>query len=124
MAVNYAATVKTARMTATRDAVADGTLEIQDVGGVALAIFGLVLSGGTVTGDAWTLEFDAATVAAVAGSNTAATQAVIKTAGGAAVITGLTVGVAAATPDVVLDSANITTGQNVTLSSAVIQHAA
>lgn len=128
MAVIYSAAIKTARITASRDAVADGSLEIQDAGGNPLAVFGLSVSGGTIAGDTWTLTFDAATVAAGAGDSTPATQAVIKNSGGVAQITGLTVGVATGVPetepDITLDAATITAGQNVTLSAATIQHAA
>jgi len=107
-------------MTATRDQVADGTLEIGTAGMAAvLATFGLSATGGSVATDTWTLAFDAGTVAA-SGSGTAA-AAQIKTFGGTAVITGLTVGTSAA--DIILDSVSITSGQNVTLSSATIQHA-
>lgn len=120
MAVTYATAVKTARITATRDQVADGTLEIGTTGmGAVLATFGLSASGGTVSGAVWTLVFDASTVAA-SGTGTAA-AAQIKTSGGTAVITGLTVGTSGS--DINLDSTSITSGQNVTLSSATITHA-
>lgn len=129
MAVNYVMAVKTARMTATRDAMANGTLEIQSAAGAALVVFGLNASGGTVTNDIWNLVFDSTTVAAVAGTNTVATQAVLKNAGGTVLVSGLTVGVATGDPetepDITLDATAITAGQNVTLSStAPIQHAA
>lgn len=121
MPVTYAAAVKTARMTATRDQVANGTLQIGTAGmAVVLAEFGLSASGGIIEGDLWTLELDAATVAAV-GSGTAA-AARIRNAGGTALVTGLTVGLSGA--DVILDSVQITAGQNVELTSAAIQHAA
>lgn len=122
MAVTYTAAVKTPRITATRDYFANGTLEIQDGGGAPLVIFGLSASGGTIATDTWTLVFDATTVAATAGAPTVATQAVIKNSVGTVGISGLTVGTAAS--DIILDSTSITLGQNVTLSSATIQHAA
>lgn len=129
MAVNYTTAVKTARITATRDYFANGTLEIQDGAGNPLVVFGLSVSGGTIAGDTWTLVFDATTVAASAGSNTVATQAVIKNSGGTVGVSGLTVGVAtgvpATEPDVTLNATAITTGQNVTISTtAPLQHAA
>jgi hypothetical protein len=120
MAVTYDATVKTARITATRDAVANGTLEIGTAGMAAvLATFGLSATGGTVSGSVWTLAFDASTVAAAAAGTAAAAR--IKEAGGTARITGLTVGTSGS--DINLDNTNIANGQNVTLSSATITHA-
>lgn len=119
MPVTYAASTKTARMTATRDEVANGTLEILTAANAVLATFGLDAAGGTISGSVWTLVFDASTVAA-SGSGTPA-KAQIKTSGGVVKITGLTVGTTGT--DIVLDSASITSGQNVTLSSATITHA-
>lgn len=128
MSVNYATAVKTARVTATRDYFANGTLEIQAAGGAVLAAFGLSATGGTISGDTWTLVLDAATVVATGGAPTDATQAVIKNEAGVVGISGLTVGVATGVPetepDVTLDNVSINTGQNVTLSSLTIQHAA
>lgn len=120
MAVNYAVSVKTPRITATRDHFANGTLEILTAADVVLVVFGLDATGGSIATDTWTLAFDAATVAAVA-SGTAA-KAQIKTAGGVANLTGLTVATTGA--DINLDNVNINSGQNVTLNSASIQHAA
>jgi hypothetical protein len=120
MAVNYATAVKTARITATRDNVAAGTLEIGTAGmGSVLATFTLSGTGGTVSGAVWTLAFNASTVTAGATGTAAAAQ--IKTSGGVANITGLTVGTSGT--DIILDNASITSGQSVTLSSATITHA-
>lgn len=123
MSVTYATAVKTSRMTATRDAVANGTLELLSAGDVVLAIFGLSASGGTVTNGVWTLAFDASTVQGETGAagGVDATKAQIKNSGGTAVITGLTVGTSGT--DIVLDNNNIDEGQNITLSSATITHA-
>jgi len=119
--MNYATAVKTARMTATRDQVASGTLEIGTAGMASvLATFTLSASGGSVSTDTWTLAFTASTVAA--GNTGTAAAAQIKTSGGTAVITGLTVGQGSG--DISLDNTSIASGQNVTLSSATIQHAA
>lgn len=120
MAVTYAAAVKTARMTATRDEVANGTLEIMTAADAVLATFGLNAAGGTIASDVWTLVFDSSTVAG--GATGTAAKAQIKTSGGTAVITGLTVSTSGA--DINLDSVSINSGQNVTLSSATITHAA
>jgi hypothetical protein len=119
MAVTYNVAVKTDRITATRDYFADGTLEIQTSADAVLATFALSASGGTISTDTWTLVFDAGTVAAT-GTGTAA-KAVIKNSAAAAHLTGLTVGTAAT--DIILDSVSITSGQDVTLSSATLQHA-
>jgi hypothetical protein len=119
MGVTYTTAVKTARMTATRDHFADGTLEIGTTGMAAvLATFGLAANGGSVANGVWTLAFDAGTVQA-SGTGTAA-AARLKTSGGTANLTGLTVGTSGS--DINLDSTNITAGQNVTLSSGTITH--
>jgi hypothetical protein len=120
MPVTYTNALKVVRMTATRDAFANGSLEIQTAGGVALAVFTLSATGGTVAGaGVWTLAFVASTVAAVAAG--VATQAVIKNSGGTANLTGLTVNTTGA--DINLNNTNIAAGQNVTLTSAIITHA-
>lgn len=123
MAVTYTNAVKTARITATRDHFANGTLEILAANDTVLAIFGLSASGGTIATDTWTLVFDNATVTgeAGAGAGTAAAKAQIKTSGGTADLTGLTVGTSGA--DINLNNTSIANGQNVTLSSATLQHA-
>lgn len=115
--------VKTARMTATRDHFANGTLELLSAADAVLAIFGLEADGGDIANDIWTLQFDASTVVAGAGTATAATKAQIKTSGGTARLTGLTVGITPGATDIVLNSNLITAGQDVTLSSATVQHA-
>lgn len=119
MAVTYNVAVKTDRMTATRDYFADGTLEIQDSGGTALATFALTLAGGSVATDTWTLAFDATTV--TAGATGTASQAVVKNSAAAAHLTGLTVATSGA--DVTIDNTSIESGQSVAISSATIQHA-
>lgn len=119
MAVIYSTAAKTARMTATRDYHANGTLEILTAADAVLATFGLDTDGGDIADDVWTLVFDSSTVEAT-GSGTAA-KAQIKNSGGTAGITGLTVGTSGA--DITLDSVSITTGQDITLSSATITHA-
>lgn len=119
----YALPVKTARMTATRDQVANGTLQIGTAGmAVVLAEFGLSTAGGTIAGDTWTLELDATTVDAI-GSGTAA-AARVRDSGGVARITGLTVGLTGSGADMQLDAVTITAGQDVILTGATIQHAA
>lgn len=120
MAVTYATAVKTARMTATRDAMADGTLQILTSADAVLVTYGLSATGGTISGAVWTLVLDATTVAASA-TGTAA-KARIRNSGNADMVTGLTVGTSGT--DIVLDNLSINSGQNVTLNSATITHAA
>jgi hypothetical protein len=125
MAVTYATAVKTARITATRDHFANGTLEILAANDTVLAIFGLSATGGSISGAVWTLAFDASPVAgeAGAGAGTDATKAQIKTSGASANLTGLTVGLVGSGADIELDNVNIASGQNVGLSSGTITHA-
>lgn len=125
MPPTYDTTLKAARMTATRDVVADGTLEILDAGGNVLASFGLSATGGTVTGDTWTLAFETATApgSAAAGSGTNATAARIKDGSGAVRITGLTVGLTGSGADLEFDNVNIAEGQDVTLTGGTFTHA-
>ena len=119
MAVTYSTLMKTDRMTATRDYLADGDLQIMTAADAVLVTCELTAGGGTVTGDTWTLAFTNSTVAA--GAAGTAAKAKIRTSGSVDGITTLTVGTAAT--DIILDNTSIANGQNVTLSSATIQHA-
>ena len=121
MALTYDNLVKTSRMAATRDEFVNGSLEIQDADGVALAIFTLSGTAGTVSTDIWTLEFVDTTVSAAASGT--ATQSVLKDAGGVVRLSGLVAGLEAPA-DVILDNTSINAGQDVNLSVAQIQHAA
>ena len=118
MALAYNVAVKTARMTATRDHFASGSLEIRD-GSTVLASFTLTSTGGSVSGDTWSLAFDASTVQAT-GTGTA-DNAVVKTSGNADHLTGITVATSGAMLNI--DNTSINSGQNVTITSAQIQHA-
>lgn len=127
MAVTYSATVKTARMTAVRDAIdaggAAGKLEICSAGYASvLATVTLGYSGastGTVSGSVLTLAGFPRSDTSADATGTAA-EARIRTSANADVITGLTVGTSAT--DVILDSTSITSGQTVTISSATFTH--
>jgi hypothetical protein len=119
MSVIYDTATKTARMTATRDVYANGTLEILTAADAVIVTFGLSAGGGSISGAVWTLAFDASTVAASA-SGTAA-KAQIKTAGGTAGITGLTVGTSGS--DIIVSNTNIAASQDVDVTSATITHA-
>lgn len=125
MAVTYTTAVKTARMTAVRDAidagVGAGTLEIGTAGMAAvLATIQLVEPCGTIAGTVLTLDFDP-DISAVAAAGGTAAAAQIKDGGGVAVITGLTVGTSGT--DIILDSVSITAGQTVTITAGTITHA-
>lgn len=120
MSVIYDNTIKAARMTATRDQFADGTLELMAANDTVLAIFTFSATGGTVADDVWTMAFVASTVTgeAGAGTGTIATKAQLKTSGGNARLTGLEVGT-----DITIDNDSIAENQDVTINSATITHA-
>ncbi|MER9691980.1 hypothetical protein NKJ16_08580 [Mesorhizobium sp. M0179] len=120
MSVILHSTIKLAVMTAIRDAVADGSLEILDAANVVLVTFGLSFDGGGVSGSVWTLAFDSSTASAVAAGT--AVKAQVKNSTGQAKITGLTVGTAAT--DIVLSGTSIALAQNVTLTNGTITHPA
>lgn len=126
MAVTYATSVKTARMTAVRDAidagVGAGTLEIGTTAmGTVLAVFQLVEPCGTVSGAVLTLDFDPDISDVSADATGTAAAAQIKDGSGVAIITGLTVGTSGT--DIILDSTSITAGQTVTLTTGTLTHA-
>lgn len=128
MPVIYDDTVKAARLTATRDIFAEGTIEIQAANDAVLAIFTLSETGGDVSDDVWTLTFGAGSDAGqtvqgetAASTGTNATKARIKTEGGTARLTGLTVGVGSG--DIQLNNVSIADGQDVSLTAATITHA-
>lgn len=120
MPATYAASVKNARMTAVRDACADGTIELLTAANAVVVTHGLSTTGGTVTGGVWTLALDAASVAAAATG--VVTQARIKSAGGTVMVDGLTVGTSGA--DVTIQNTSVNTGQQVSISAFTVTHAA
>ena len=120
MPINWVTVVKTASMTAKRDTVANGTLEIRNSADAVLVTYGLSASAGSVTGDTWTLALDSATVAASAAGTAA--KAVLKNSAGTVRGDGLTVGTAGA--NIILNNTSIALAQNVTITSATVQHAA
>lgn len=117
----YATPVKTARMTATRDEVSGGTLEVRTSADAVLVTYDLTAVGGTVTTDTWTLAFANNTIAATGTGD--ANNIVIKNSGGAVMISGLTVGLAGSGANAIMDNLSVTTSQQVTITSATIQHA-
>lgn len=120
--ITYSTEVKTARMTATRDEVAGGTIEIRDSTDAVLVVYDLTTEGGTVTGDTWSVGVDASGVAATASGT--ADHAVIKDATDAIQITGLDVGISESGAIVIIDSLSISEGQTITFVSGSIQHGA
>ena len=121
MPLTYSVDAKNARMTATRDACADGTLEILTSADAVLASIGLSTAGGTVAGGVWTLAFDGPATASSTGT---ATKARIKNSSGTVVGSGLTVSAVGGSGEIKLDSTSITTGQTLTVSTMTIAHPA
>ena len=129
MAVTYTTAVKTARMTAVRDAWgASAKLEILD-GATIVAGFTLSATVGdsAVANGVITLKFTgnsaSQTVAALASANPP-TSARIRTSGNTDIITGLSVSTTGGGGDIQLNSTNIGVGANVSITAASITHAA
>lgn len=122
MAVVYPNSVKASRMQAVVDDIGTaGVLEIGTTGmATVLATFNLANPAGTVSSDVLTLATFPQTIQATATGTAAAAR--IRTGASADIVTGLTVGTSGT--DVVVDNTSIATGQDVTLSSATITHAA
>lgn len=127
MAVTYTTAVKTARMTAVRDAWgASAKLEILHSDGTTiLATFTLSATVGdsTVTSGAITIKFtgNSASQSVTAAASGTATTARIRTSGNTDIITGLTCG--AGSGEVNLSTTTIGSGATVTISSGTITHA-
>lgn len=124
MAITLSAAARTAIMTALRDTVPGGTLELLSAGSAVLAIFTLSTPAGSVAGDVWTLAFTSTstTGTAAAASGTVATTARFKNAAAAVTLSGLTVSLTAGSGDVKLDNTSISTGQTVTISSGTVTY--
>jgi hypothetical protein len=126
MAVTYPNNVKVARMTAVRDLIDAGSgagrLEIGTTAmGSVLATVTLGDPSGTIAGaGVLTLSGFPRSDTAADASGTAAAARIVDS-DGTTVISGLTVG--ASGTDVILDSVSITSGQTVTINSAVFTHA-
>jgi hypothetical protein len=122
MAVNYTTAVKNSRMSAVVTAIgAAGVLEIGTTGmALILATVPLANPAGTVAGGVMTFTMPR-TDASADGTGTAAAARIRTATGGTDIVTGLTVGLAAA--DIIVDSVNFTTGQQFTVQSANITHA-
>lgn len=127
MAVIYASSLRTTRMTAVKDAIdagsGAGTIEIGTTGmALVLATITLADPCGSVSGDVLTLTMPKSDTSADAGAPDTAAAARIKDSDGNIVVSGLTVGLSGASPNVVLDSTSITAGQTVTLTAATLTH--
>lgn len=118
----YANALKTSRMQAVRDAInagaGAGVLQIGTAGMAAVLVSIPLTDPVTVSGSVLTLLAAPATVEAT-GTGTAA-AARVRDSNGTDVRTGMSVGTSAA--DVVLDSTNVTTGQDITVATATITH--
>lgn len=140
MAVNYSATLKTARMqdvadliasktiaaatgTATAGSLVIGTSALSGATGV-LATIPLSATPGTVSGNVFTLSGTPLSAAATA-SGTAA-LAEFRNNAGAVIVSGLTVGGTAegtaSGKDVVLAASTISSGQTVNVTSGTLTH--
>lgn len=123
-APTYIASVKEARMTATRDAVASGSIDLLDATSNVLASVSLTVAAGTVTGDTWTLAFDGTgTGTAAAGTGTTATSARINDSVGTPTITNLSVGATGSGAAVTLNNTSIAENQTVEFTGGTITHA-
>lgn len=125
MSVIYGAQTRTDRMNAVKDSIdrgaAAGYIEI-GTAGMALVLATITLADpcGSVSGDVLTFTMPKSDTSADAGAPSTAAAARIKDSDGNIVVSGLTVGLAAA--DIILDSVSITAGQTVTLTAASLTH--
>lgn len=124
MPATYSTAVKSARMTAVRDAIDGGTgpgvIEIGTAGmAVVLAIVTLEEPCGSVAGPVLTLAgMPHAAVSALASGVPA--EARIRDGSGTDIVAGLTVGLADA--DLLVDAEYVTAGQGVIVGGAAITH--
>ena len=125
MAVTYTNAVKIARMNAVITLIDVGSgseLVIMESDDTVVANIPLADPCAPGAAGAGVITFTATNMSDTnAPASGTAAKAEINDGNGLAVITGLTVGVAA--EDIVLDSVSITAGQTVTISSATITHA-
>jgi hypothetical protein len=123
MAVVYNATVKNDRMDVVAAAMNAGSgAAVLQIGTAAMAavLASVPLTDPvTVTADALNLLPGGASTIAASGTGTAA-AARVRDSDGNDIVTGLTVGLSAS--NVILDSVNVTSGQDVTINTGVITH--
>lgn len=118
MPITYAAAAKDARLNGIRGLVGGGSVEILTSADAVLVTHTLDGTAGSVTSGVWTLGFASASSNA-SGTGTAA-KAQIKTSGGTAVITGLTVGTSGT--DITINDTAINSGQTISAGSISITH--
>lgn len=122
MPIIYAPTVRTNRLNVVRDAInaaaTPGVLQIGTANMAAVLASIPLTDPVSVSGDVLTL-LSAAETEQASGTGTAA-AARIRDGDGNDVATGLTVGTSGT--DVIVDSTNVTTGQNITVNTATITH--
>lgn len=123
MAVIYASALRTTRMNDVKTAIdagsGPGTIEIGTASMAStLAVLTLSDPCGSVSGDV--LTFSAITSDSSADNTGTAAAARIKDSDGNVIVSGLTVGTSGA--NVVLNSTSISSGQQVSISSATITH--
>lgn len=123
MPVTWDLPTKNKRMIATKDHYASGWLDLMSASNVVLASFQFTAGAGSVTDDVWTLGLASLTVTGLpaAGAGTVATKARLRTAGGVAGGTGMTVGLSNA--DIIMTNTNVASGQNVVITNTpVLRH--
>lgn len=124
MAVTYTTAVKNARLDAVTASIgATGVLEIGTAGmGTVLATIALGNpAAAAASGGVLTLAGFPRSDSSADNTGIAAAARIRSASGGTDIITGLTVGTTGA--DIVLDSVNITQGQQIIINSASIAHA-
>ena len=129
MAVNYATSLKTTRMTAVVTAIDGGAgAGVLEIGTTAFAstLAQITLNDpcGTVSGAVLTLDVDPVPSDSSANATGTAAVARIKDSNGTVIVDGLTVTASGGGGDIIIGSTAITSGQAVSLTSGTITHAA
>lgn len=122
MAVNYATSLKTTRMTAVVTALGSGALLKIGTAAMAAVLASITLgaTAGTVSGAVLTIS--GVPLTAIAGATGTAAAATLTTSGGTVIVSGLTVGLAGSGADIIIDDISITSGQTVQLTAGTITH--
>jgi hypothetical protein len=121
MSVTYSTAVKNSRLDAVTTAIgASGKLEICTAAYAAILATVSLANPAAPAADSGVLTFTMPRSDTSADNTGTAAVARIRTGADADVVTGLTVGTGGT--DIVLNSTSITTGQQVTISSATITH--
>ncbi len=119
-AVTYSATAKTNRMTAVRDLLNGGKLEVLHSDGTTILVtWTLSATSGTVSGNVLTFSFTS--TAATASATGTCTTGRFRTSANADVITGLTC--AQGSGEVNVSATSIGSGATITVTGATVTHA-